>query len=445
MKKYFNLLIPTLSLVLLSSCRQEDLNQIVYGQVCTTPALQKPNTDPQQPEENFALNPDTLRNQLLKENTSILLGINQVHQSKDQVNISRAQLLPSLNLSALIYAAGSPTFTMSAVDILLPFLVPSNWSRYKESKHAFYAQIESLKAIRLNVFASAYSLAQSVSSDSQLQQILAVQVQDLSLVMSYVEKLYQNGVTSKSELERVVSQKLLLEMNLSKVEGLLAQEKTALKQLLGLPIKSHIDLQTFTVTSSEFEDLSPAFIYEKALAVSPEIQQLFYLEKAALKNTTTQRYAFINGAGIQSPSLKEGDGSVAFDNISAGASLNIGYAQFPMVELSKDRVKEVQLRTLEAQRELAERSEYALQLVKDAKFRNDLGVQMVQSAKSILDRNQVRYEYGLIDLQTLLQTRAEYNNATIEALRAQTQLSLNRIVLHRLLNTEQFARVNDCR
>ncbi|HPI40780.1 MAG TPA: TolC family protein [Pseudobdellovibrionaceae bacterium] len=358
------LFLTLFGLIFLSGCQDEKLNQIVYGQVCASPSKEAPSKDapPQKPDEKsnlFKLNPDSLRQQLLNENTSILLGINQVYQSKDQVNISRANLLPHLNLSALIYAAGNPTFTSSSVNILLPFLVPSNWTKYKQSKSGFYAQIEALKSIRLNVYASAYSLAQSVASDLKLRAILNSEVQDLSRVALLVERLYQNGVASKSDLERAVGQKLLSEINLSKVDGLLAQEISSIKNLLGLPTTTSIDVENFTISESEFESLQPTEILTRAKEISTELKQLFYIQKAAKEGTSTQRYAFIGGAGAQSPSLKEGDGSVAFDNISIGANFDIGYARFPMIELSEHQQQEIQLRTLEAERELADRSEYS--------------------------------------------------------------------------------------
>lgn len=429
----------------LTACRNDEIAQITYAQLCSAQTSSNSKTRDEDRLSPFKLNPNTLREQLLKENSSVLLGINQVHQAKDQVNISRAQLLPQVNLSALLYAAGSPTFTTSMVDIMLPFLVPTNWIKYRQSKSSFAAQIESLKALRMNTYASAYSLSFSILSDQKLLQILASQIQDLLQIENLVEKLYKNGTASKADLDRAQGQRLMAQVNLSKVQGLVDQEISSLKHALGLPIKTTLALEEFSVTPSDLEEKTVETIYEKSKEVSPELQQMFYLKKAAQEEIRAQQFVFIGGTSIHSPSFKQMDDSVAFDNISVGTSFNLSYAQFPIIELSENRYREIILRAQEIERELADRSEYSWGLVREAKQRDQISLQAEASWRSVYERDLIRYKFGQVDLQTVLISRSQLNNALIESLRSQTQLSLNRIVLHRLLSSDQFDQVKNCK
>ncbi|HPI40781.1 MAG TPA: hypothetical protein PLJ21_08240 [Pseudobdellovibrionaceae bacterium] len=80
----------------------------------------------------------------------------------------------------------------------------------------------------------------------------------------------------------------------------------------------------------------------------------------------------------------------------------------------------------------------------ESKSRKQLGEKAEASLRSVYERDLIRYKFGQIDLQSLLQSRTQYNAASIEALRSETQLSLNRIVLHRLVGTDQFSKVKEC-
>ena len=84
------------------------------------------------------LNHDSLRKYILEENSSILLGMNAVRQAKHRVSIARAQLLPNLNLGAII--SSGPTFALAAVEMVLSFLMPAKWFNVGLSKNLFEAE-----------------------------------------------------------------------------------------------------------------------------------------------------------------------------------------------------------------------------------------------------------------------------------------------------------------
>ena len=156
----------------LSACRMEDAEKVTYDAACSKGAA--PFNGNQ-----FDLTPETMAAQLFNKNSSILLGINRVHQSKDELNIARASLLPSLNLSTLLYSSMSSTFTVSAVEVLFPFLVPGNWIKLKESKYLYKAQLKATQTIQLNTLASALSVYSSILADRNLLSVYQDEITDL--------------------------------------------------------------------------------------------------------------------------------------------------------------------------------------------------------------------------------------------------------------------------
>ena len=427
-------LIVTLGLSL-SACRMEDAEKVTYDTACAK------GTEPFKGTQ-FELTPETMAAQLFNKNSSILLGINRVHQSKDELNIARASLLPSLNLSTLLYSSMSSTFTVSAVEVLFPFLVPGNWFKLKESKYLYRAQLKATKAIQLNTLASALSVYSSILSDQSLLGVYQDEITDLGKVAETVQNLYEAGLASKADLDRARGTWQFSRIGFSKIDGLVSKEIASLRHLLALPLTASWNINPMDIDPSDFEQRAPAEIQEAAISISPEMEQLRLLKKAAENNSWTQHFAFIQGSGVRSPA---GAGSsIAFDNVNIGMNFNIGYAQVPTIKLSEDRIKEIKLRINELTYEIGEQSEYAFELVKEAKQRNQYALEAAELMKSAYDRDVVRYQYGLVDLQTVLTSRSQYRNAVLESLSAKTQLTLNRIVLHRLLGSDKFATLPSC-
>ncbi|GEM_PF-2682300 len=441
MKNKFNLFqILALTLALVTwSCEEEELQNVLYGQVCPSGVKAPKNIG-----SKMLVTPDTLRDQLFHSNTSILLGLNKVHQAKAEINVARANLYPSLNLGALLFSAGKPTFTASAVEVLLPFLVPSKWVDYDQSKDQFLSQMHALKAIRLNSYASAYSVYQMILSDLKLYRILQDEIKDLEDIQNTVHKLYLAGLTSKSDFDKATGYTQMAKAGISKVEGIIAKEQSGLRHAMGLDSDVQFTWQEAAVSSSPYESAPVKQVVSQALKLSPEMSQINAMYKAAQEEVFSNEYAFIGGGSIQSPSLTSGNSSVAFDNVNIGLNFNIGYAQVAMVELSEERAKEIEIRKQEIKYELADRSEYSQKLVQEAINRQELSLSAEKAFKSVYERELIKYKYGYLDVLTLLQSRSKYREATIEVLKAKTELDLSRIVLHRLLLSDEFSEIKNC-
>lgn len=424
--------------IALTGCDEEQVSKITYGEVCHI-------TQTAPPQKEFLLSAHSLKNQIFSQNTAILIGINKAHQAKVEMNIARASLFPSLNLSTLLYSSsGNSSFTASAVEILFPFLIPGKWAKAREAEQLYLAQIEGTRAVQYNTFASVLSMYESHLADRALSRILESEVTDLELIKRWVDRLYQAGLASRSDLDRAEGHLQFSSIALSKIQGLLKSEVAALRHALGLGLDVNLTVEEFELPPSKHESLGIQEIRDLAFKVSPEMKQLQYTRKAAEHGLRSSRFAFIQGAGVQTPNQQGENPSMAFDNVSGGMKFDIGYTQVPVIELSKQRLKEIDLRIAELNFEITERAEYVHSVLNEAVDRFEMAAKAQRLWGSIFERDLLRYQYGNLDLQSLLDTQRQHREAKIEFLRAKTQLNLNRYLMHRLLLVEDFETLPQC-
>lgn len=440
MKVLFKTLLAFLFFISLVGCDEEQVAQKDYAQ-CTVS-----NTNSNLIRNGvFTVSPTSIKRQLFAANSSVLLGINKAHQAKEQINLSRARLYPSLNLGQMLFSNSMSTFSATAVEILFPFLVPAKWSEYDQSKENLITQLEALKIIRMNTYASVYSMYINILSDLDLVRVFEQEVQDLSEIERLVTNLYNSGLSSKIELDRIQGQKKLTLVNLSKIKENLIQMKSAMKHMLGLPTTTDIIFTPFNVKASGWESKNYLAVAKAAEVISSEMKQIKSLMKAAELDTWSSQLAFIGGSSIKTPSGIANNQSAAFDDVLLGINFNIGYSQVPLIALSKERQKEISIRLSELKLEIMDQSETSLLQVLEAKERLGLATDAKNSFKSVYERDYFRYQMGLIDLFTVLESRNKYRDTIIENLRTKTQLGLNRVVLHRLVLTENFSGLDKCK
>ena len=250
-------------------------------------------------ENVFIVNPTSIRNQLLSKNMTLLQALNNVQNSKLNVSMARAKLLPSLNLSVLLPALANPTFLLSSVTFLFPFLVPSNWAVLKQQKELFEADKASYKAIQLNILSNSLSLYYTYLNDIKVQKVYSDQSEVLGRLYSTLKKqsVILGNVTSEDlEMSHAQWQESLIRT--SKLQELLVEEKAALRTLLGLPLGSELITEEVGLLPSEFETKSVFEIADHSLLVSPESLQLNYLMNAARLGKYSKVFGFLSTSVI---------------------------------------------------------------------------------------------------------------------------------------------------
>ncbi|MGZ3744442.1 MAG: TolC family protein [Pseudobdellovibrionaceae bacterium] len=392
------------------------------------------------PVQNFVLNPQSLQTQLLNGNLEVLKTLYAVHDAKDQVNIARANLLPSINLGALLDFAGGG-FILTTIDFLLPFLIPTNWYNYFSEKNLFEAEKLSYNSLQLNVYSSALSLYFTLLADRQAQAIYQLQYRNLQDIFEMQKKRNAVGLIPISDLMQTQAQAQMAGVKASQLAELNKQEIAALRKFLSLPLETNISLENSTMANSPSEFAPLQTTINKANNVSIERAQIQYFIKAAEDQKWAKLFSFINGASIGSRNLT---GNASFDNIRASGTMNLGFAQYPTYLLNERHIKEIKLQDLMLQQENTRIVEATIGSLQEAKSQYDLATQAeIQMSQAYQLRRQA-YEQGAATLIEVLQARNQMADASVAKVKALLDMNLQRTTLHRTLLSAQFGTIKGC-
>ncbi|MEK6773845.1 MAG: TolC family protein [Bdellovibrionota bacterium] len=387
------------------------------------------------------ITPENLREHLLERNFSILQSLNQVAQAKLNVSTQRMNLLPSLNLGVALSFQGDGFF-LSTVSFLLPFLVPSNWFNYNESKYIFEAEKFSYYLLELNLYASAYSLIATMSADRELRKVLYTQYQNLLKIQQTIQMRFDFGIASGTDLTQAQGQTQLAYAQLSVVDALLTKEKSSLRALMAFPLSKSFELGDFSIPPSPFEDKTYEETLAYALKKSPEYAQIGQLITASKNGKWSKAFAFMNNSSLSSMSP---DGrSVSFNNVNVSNQFNFGLGYFPSLELAETQIKKLELRRSEIKVEQAQIVESNIGVLSAAKMQLEQAAKAEASLNKVLQDQINNYSLGLTDLQNILLTQNTITQASTARVRAQLDLDTIRINLHRILFNDEFEKIKPC-
>lgn len=393
-----------------------------------------------EPAKTFVLNQRTLQSQLLSGNLEILKALYAVHNAKDQVNIARANLLPSLNLGGLLSFSGGG-FILSSIDFLVPFLLPSNWYNYDSEKHLFEAEKLSYNTMQLNTYSSALSVYFTMVADRQIYGIYQQQYHDLQDIYEMQKRRAAVGLIPVSDVMQTQAQAQMAGVKASQLAELSKQEIATIRKFLYLPLETEIVLEASTMANSPYEFEAMSTTIDKANAVSLERAQTKYLVKAAESQKWSKVFTFINSASIGSRGTTE---NASFNDMQAMGSMNFGFAQFPTYELNQRRIKELKLQDVILQQENTRIIESTIGSIEEAKTQLELAIQAEIQMSQVYQLRLQSYEQGAATLIEVLQARSQMADASVAKIKSQLDLDLQRTVLHRSLISSQFASIKGC-
>ncbi len=396
-------------------------------------------------DSSYVINPENLRKYILEGNNNVLMGLNSIYLSKDQVNIARANLLPSLDLRTL---AGPSGFNLSTISFLFPFLAPSNWFNLSQSSLLLEAEKDSYFVIQLNVYASALGLYQSMVGDLALREVYNQNYLVLKELAEVIEaQAREIGATNSQD---VLEAKAQVSLALNKLKGIdlfLVKEKAALRKALGMEasLEKMITIEMREMPQSPYEIIPMKMALDAAQMLSPEKRQLEHLIMAAEKGKWSTMFAFMgSGGGSLSASSGALGGTPSFENLSGNYSFRLTFATVPSVQLSNDNIAQLRLRQDELYLEQRATVEATVGAIKIAK-------EQIEQAKDAYDKfteyyeiEYQRYFWGASELIDLLQ--AQSNRVQAMALVVQNKVNLNtlRVNLQRVTMSEEFLKVKGC-
>jgi len=396
---------------------------------------------PPPPPATFVLNQNSLQSQLLSNNLDLIKALYAVHDAKDQVNIARANLLPSLNLGSLLNLTGGG-FILSSINFLLPFLVPSNWYNYAAEKNLFQAEKIAYHAIQLNAYSSALALYFTLVADRQIQAIYQQQYHDLQDIFEMQKKRSTVGLVPISDLMQIQAQARMAGVKASQLAELNKQEIAAIRKFMSLPLETQIRLENSTMANSPWEFENMQATIDRANTVSVERAQIQYLIKAAQAQKWSKVFSIVNSPSIVGGSV--GGHNANFDNMQAVGSMSFGFAQFPTYELNERRIKEIKLQDLELQEENTRIVEATIGSIEEARQQLDLATQAEVQMAQVYEIRRQDYEQGGGTLIDVLQARNQMADASVARIKALLDVNLQRNTLHRTLLTASFSTIRGC-
>lgn len=385
------------------------------------------------------VNPDTLKSMILEQNISLMIQLNKVYQAKEKVNLSRAQLLPSINLGSVI--SSGPSFALTTVSMLLPFLMPSNWFDLKESQYLLNAQATSYYIAQLNTYSSAYSVYATVVGDMELREVLYKQYLNYQDIEQLIAMAVDAGMMQQSDLLQAQAQTQIASIQVSQVDDLLQREKAAVRDMLALPLSQEIVFEKTHLTASPSELLPAQVILDRATAKSPEIKQMNSMISAANTAKWSKGFSFLSGSSL---GASRSGNSSAFGSITQTSSVNFGFSYFPALKITDYQIDELKLQKTQLTFDQAQLIESTLGSLAEAQKQVKLAQQAQTSLELVYEGEVDKFKAGLTDLLHVLSAANSLTTALTNKVKAQSNLDTLRVSLNRITLDERFAQIGAC-
>jgi len=386
----------------------------------------------------FHVNPDSIRVQLLQNNTSLDVAFKQVEDAKDQVTSKALSLLPSVSLSL------KGSFVVSQIQFLLPFLFPSNWFNTFEQADLYQAQLQAYKILELNTYGSALSVYYTIMSDAQTAQVYQQEANDLQNLANALELEYQMGVgITKISVDQAEGNAKVAAGNANGAVQTMINEMESLKAMLALPPGPAtflvLDPGDMPASAAEGQNIQTAI--NQALSIAPELSQIKQMEKAANAAKWSNVFSFLGSASLSSQSTT---GSAGLGSLSAVGQTTLGASIFPTISLSNRNIQEVKEQETELNQETGQVISTSIQNVDLAKSQFNLDSDAVNELTQAYNGVSCEYAFGLANMVDVLTARANMTSAELSQIAARLDLSLLRITLHRAFLTDEFANIHGC-
>ena len=247
----------------------------------------------------------------------------RLYQAKQNVGVARGNLLPSLNLKAVVgFFTGD---YLAVAGRLLPFLFPGNWFRWEASKDLHRAERASFASLRGNEMNTLEGLYYVVLRDQLVLESLKAHLAWMLNTQQNLRKEEQAGTLPTGSAEFFGNTLQQLDRDRIGLERLLVNNYSEIAQAVALPPIGSIS----SLNSVEIPDLSkinpirPQDFVSDALTRSYELKTLNALLAASENLTQEVVFSFLD---------PEGSGA-------------IGFATASSIYVSQSRENEIKVKT----------------------------------------------------------------------------------------------------
>lgn len=391
------------------------------------------------------INPDTIRRALLSGNTSVMTALNDVYMAKTSVNIARGNLLPSINVGAAIGGiSGGPSFAVSSISFLLPFLLPSNWFALGAAENQLAATGFAYNLVELNEYASAWALYTTIINDYELRETYQRQYDNLKQIVDVVTAKVEIGQATQADLAQAMFNMHNAATTVSAVEETIKREHLAIIKLFNWPLSTKLVFDQLHPSPLKAESLKAQSILDRVFSASNEAKQVRSLIKASENVTWTKAFSFLGGASLNLPNTSGGVLPKSFSGLAAAGGVNLGFAYFPNIELSNYNTRQLQINYNEIYNLMGQVIATALASLEEAKEQLHNSRLAEMYAQKEFEGQFEAYRLGNIDLNRVLQAVTDINTAVAARIRATSDIDSQRVSLYRVMVIGPFERIPGC-
>jgi len=391
------------------------------------------------------INPVTLRKLLVLNNDSVLTALNAVSQAKAQVNIARGNLLPGISLGGSLggLATGSPSFALTSVSFLLPFLLPSNWFALSASEYQLAASGYAYNLVELNEYASALAIYYTIISDMERLRYYKDQVIALKTLRDLVDAKTRLGTATTIDLAQAQGALETYKTYVARVQELISQETATVRRMLVIPLNYKIVFDSSHPRPSSSEGLAPQKILDRVFPLSNEAHQVRSLLAASREATWTKVFSFLGGASLIMQTST--NVPIAWQMLGGSAQASIGFGYFPTIELSQLNTKALMLYEKRLRGLMASTIESTVNSIKSTKVQVESGTFAVNAYQTAYNGLVQSYQLGQVDLLHVLMALQDITSSSVSLASARMDLDNQRVNLYRVLVADQFALLPFCR
>lgn len=424
--------------------------EMTNSELCSLP-------DPK-PSATFTATMANIRDQVMKYNYQIVDEFNKVSDAKYTVNKAQDSLIPGISVTGLSTIASNPTFAVTAIQILLPFLIPSNWESLYASQNAFNAEKQAYYVTELNTYASTLAIYFTILSDRRVMQAWQANAEASEQIMLMEQQNLEAGLTSVEAAAQAQKNYSTAQSNATGAVSVFCKDYSALAQALvldptpgtGTEISfEQSDLDEITDTSPGFENENINTLENQALSVAPEVQQLKDLIDAANNDKWAGALGFISSASIGVSSQAAGSTSgtptnVSFTNPRGTVTGGFSFATFAEYNIAQDNIAEVvqQMKEVTTQSKdtidinVADLNSALYQLKLDSNAEN-VAIKSYNNALAALNQ-------GLSSKMAAYTQKAAITALSLNRIKDQAFRDLSLVTLYRATLSGPFAAIKGC-
>lgn len=389
----------------------------------------------------FHLNPETLRNGILKSNTSVLSALNAVYQAKTSVSAARASVIPGLSVTGAVQ--GGQGFALTTVSILLPFLLPSNWFNLDAHKKQLAAAGYAYHIVELNTYASALALELTVQGDLKMRDVYKQQLDNLQAIEDLVADKVLIGTEATATLDQAKSQTNAAAVALSGLDERIAKERASLAQMLGLTAEQE---KTFVIDSYEMqtsanESTSVQQLINQLGDSYPELRQIKSLIQASEKQKWAGLFGIVSSASLSETASTSG----SLGAMKGLGTVVIGAGTFPALDLSNLGIAGLEIQSKAVERQTLATLEATLDSIAEAKKQLQYSAQAIANSSDAYEEVIDRYRLGTTDFLNVLQAENALVTVEVSQINVETDLETLRVGLNRALISNEFAAIAPCK